>query len=395
MTQVRLGGTRIGLLLIGLVASSCAGASTDALTVSAVDAPPVTTVEEETEAPETPDPVATEATSTTTATPAVAATAGDSIDDRVRSLLEQPISEDALVRILLSEGYEEEQVADAVDSLEVDWYLNAVLAARTPEALEIEDRWERREWLMTEGEFGNYESWFAAVRHPASDTEVYALVWAHTNCGGARPAVLSCLEYIGLSPQDAAFAASQINYESRALDHVADNLYHDFDSGMPRPSRRETFSELVTFGYDWFAATWAVDAVGLVNEPCTDRSFVCEAKFGEYWPMRHWSPSSTATCTNYQVDEGLPIAPCSRGRGVSLVQKELGVDADGYFGPGTEIALRFFQASVGLPETGVINADTWAALGVTAELEVGTGDNEIKDGNKDGVIDWAEVNLGR
>ena len=37
-------------------------------------------------------------------------------------------------------------------------------------------------------------------------------------------------------------------------------------------------------------------------------------------------------------------------------------ESDMYFGPSTQEALCYFQASVQLPETGFVDADTWRAL---------------------------------
>ena len=90
-----------------------------------------------------------------------------------------------------------------------------------------------------------------------------------------------------------------------------------------------------------------------------------------------------AGCADYYYDDELPIYVCSQGFSVEMFQDSLGLDPDGYFGPGTEVAVRDFQASVGLLATGVIDAATWAALGVT-ELA------PFPDLNGDGVIDGSE-----
>jgi peptidoglycan hydrolase-like protein with peptidoglycan-binding domain len=52
----------------------------------------------------------------------------------------------------------------------------------------------------------------------------------------------------------------------------------------------------------------------------------------------------------------------SQGRQVKLLQKALGIDADGVYGPETEAAVRSFQASRGLSVDGVFGAKTSAAL---------------------------------
>ncbi|HEX2106013.1 MAG TPA: peptidoglycan-binding protein [Solirubrobacteraceae bacterium] len=53
-----------------------------------------------------------------------------------------------------------------------------------------------------------------------------------------------------------------------------------------------------------------------------------------------------------------------RGGSVRLLQRRLGVVADGVFGPGTARAVKAFQRSRGLTADGVVGPATWAALGV-------------------------------
>jgi hypothetical protein len=49
---------------------------------------------------------------------------------------------------------------------------------------------------------------------------------------------------------------------------------------------------------------------------------------------------------------------------VRLLQRRLGIAADGVFGPGTARALRSFQRAHGLTPDGVAGPATWAALGL-------------------------------
>jgi Putative peptidoglycan binding domain len=53
-----------------------------------------------------------------------------------------------------------------------------------------------------------------------------------------------------------------------------------------------------------------------------------------------------------------------RGSSVRLLQRRLGIGADGVFGPGTARAVRTFQRSHGLAADGVVGPGTWQALGV-------------------------------
>jgi peptidoglycan hydrolase-like protein with peptidoglycan-binding domain len=54
----------------------------------------------------------------------------------------------------------------------------------------------------------------------------------------------------------------------------------------------------------------------------------------------------------------------TRGSSVALLQRRLGVGADGVFGPATAAAVRRFQRAHGLVADGVVGPATWAALGV-------------------------------
>jgi peptidoglycan hydrolase-like protein with peptidoglycan-binding domain len=54
----------------------------------------------------------------------------------------------------------------------------------------------------------------------------------------------------------------------------------------------------------------------------------------------------------------------SRGSAVRLLQRRLGISADGVFGPGTKRALKRFQRAHGLTADGVAGPATWSALGV-------------------------------
>jgi hypothetical protein len=53
-----------------------------------------------------------------------------------------------------------------------------------------------------------------------------------------------------------------------------------------------------------------------------------------------------------------------RGGSVRLLQRKLGIGADGVFGPGTSNAVKTFQRSHGLTADGVVGPGTWQALGV-------------------------------
>ncbi|MEH7515599.1 peptidoglycan-binding domain-containing protein [Gottfriedia acidiceleris] len=52
----------------------------------------------------------------------------------------------------------------------------------------------------------------------------------------------------------------------------------------------------------------------------------------------------------------------SKGNSVKLVQKELGIKADGIFGPITDRAVRNFQKKNGLTVDRIVGPKTWAKL---------------------------------
>ena len=53
-----------------------------------------------------------------------------------------------------------------------------------------------------------------------------------------------------------------------------------------------------------------------------------------------------------------------KGAPVKRLQEKLGVDADGAFGPGTEKALKEYQAANGLAADGIAGPDTFAKMGL-------------------------------
>ena len=54
----------------------------------------------------------------------------------------------------------------------------------------------------------------------------------------------------------------------------------------------------------------------------------------------------------------------TRGASVALLQRHLGIAADGVFGPGTAGAVKRYQRAHGLTADGIVGPGTWSALGV-------------------------------
>ena len=100
--------------------------------------------------------------------------------------------------------------------------------------------------------------------------------------------------------------------------------------------------------------------------------------------------ASVASCTfPLPFVEMLPWGTCTQGDAVQRVQYRLQdfgyqLDADGYFGPATEIALIAYQRANGLTDDGIVNFDTWKAMFEGFGLP-GT------DYNGDGVITPEEI----
>lgn len=69
-----------------------------------------------------------------------------------------------------------------------------------------------------------------------------------------------------------------------------------------------------------------------------------------------------------------------RGAPVKRLQEKLGIAADGVFGPGTEKALRDYQASAGLAADGIAGPDTFTAIGLgeLVLLRVGTRGEAVR-----------------
>lgn len=71
----------------------------------------------------------------------------------------------------------------------------------------------------------------------------------------------------------------------------------------------------------------------------------------------------TESCDGeYSFSNTPPITVCSRGPTVKAVQERLGLDADGYFGPGTQRELLAYQRRAGLAQTGQIDTSTLRSL---------------------------------
>lgn len=78
-----------------------------------------------------------------------------------------------------------------------------------------------------------------------------------------------------------------------------------------------------------------------------------------------------------------------KGAPVKRLQEKLGIDADGDFGPGTERAVKEFQQANGLAVDGIAGPDTFTAMGLNelVLLRVGSRGDAVKKLQQDLGID--------
>ena len=74
-------------------------------------------------------------------------------------------------------------------------------------------------------------------------------------------------------------------------------------------------------------------------------------------------PTPVVTPTPAPAPAKATLKVGSKGSLVKVLQKKLGVTADGDFGPNTKNAVMTFQSKHGLVADGIVGAKTWAALG--------------------------------
>jgi Meckel syndrome type 1 protein len=89
------------------------------------------------------------------------------------------------------------------------------------------------------------------------------------------------------------------------------------------------------------------------------------------------SPASRAI-DNGATPAAMAFELGSRGDAVSEIQRQLGIAADGVFGPVTQMAVQHFQASNGLDVDGVVGPATWTALFGLEQAAAAAG---ARDGN--------------
>jgi cell wall-associated NlpC family hydrolase len=82
------------------------------------------------------------------------------------------------------------------------------------------------------------------------------------------------------------------------------------------------------------------------------------------WRLVHGSRAHSSRSAGASSSSGGGARVEHRGSSVRLLQRRLGVAADGVFGPGTSRAVKTFQRKRGLTADGIVGPSTWTALGV-------------------------------
>jgi peptidoglycan hydrolase-like protein with peptidoglycan-binding domain len=141
-------------------------------------------------------------------------------------------------------------------------------------------------------------------------------------------------------------------------------------------------------------ATWSVLAWPYAYGADSNANGVVDPwELGTIPPLPEPQPQPPA-CPSYRSDYAYPIERCGRGEAIRFAQVALRdrvwvapeLEADGYFGPATEAAVRRFQQANGLVVDGVIGQTTWYVL--TYGWVVGN------DENANGFVDpWEAINL--
>jgi Meckel syndrome type 1 protein len=90
---------------------------------------------------------------------------------------------------------------------------------------------------------------------------------------------------------------------------------------------------------------------------------------------RSVAAASTPARSSIHLPNGALVSEGDTGAAVVAIQRQVGVDDDGIFGPITRGAVEQFQARWGLAVTGEVDAKTWAALFKSTVSYLGDGSN--------------------
>ncbi len=89
------------------------------------------------------------------------------------------------------------------------------------------------------------------------------------------------------------------------------------------------------------------------------------------------APATAPARSSIHLPANALVSEGDTGGSVVAVQRQVGVDDDGIFGPITRAAVERFQAKMGLPATGEVDARTWSALFKSSVSFVGGGGKTV------------------
>ena len=139
---------------------------------------------------------------------------------------------------------------------------------------------------------------------------------------------------------------------------------------------------------EWIDATLFASWYGTCGRPCGLLIYEWVPAYGRLEGKeaseRQKKETERLNCIDFQFNFDLPLQLCDEGMPVEYVQGELqasgyGVDADGYLGIDTQLAVKLYQKERGIRATGIVDLATWT--------EMFKGDTlPGRDLNNDGVI---------
>jgi len=139
---------------------------------------------------------------------------------------------------------------------------------------------------------------------------------------------------------------------------------------------------------EWIDGTLFASWYGTCGRPCGLLIYEWVPAYGRLEGKeaseRQKKETERLNCIDFLFNFDLPLQLCDEGTPVEYVQGELqasgfGVDADGYFGIDTQLAVKLYQKERGIRATGIVDLATWT--------EMFKGDTlPGRDLNNDGVI---------
>lgn len=207
---------------------------------------------------------------------------------------------------------------------------------------------------MVEGSGRQLDAFVAFIKHKKIDDELRRLDWH----GFAR--VYNGPKY------------AEHDYHGRMA-----RAYADFNSGGARTDNPHPVLRLSDTGQ---AVHHLQELLGIASDgdfgPATKTAVIRFQKQQSLHPdgvvgAQTWAALLSAKASKPDTQKGhkeeaenarAPLRIGDKGEDVALLQKELGLTADGDFGPDTLAALKSFQQGNGLKADGIVGRNTWAAL---------------------------------